>query len=43
LAAAFVLPSYASTATAFGAVAPGGDIAAVERFALSDYLVGLAA
>ncbi len=42
LAAAFVLPSYASTATAFGAVAPGGDIAAVERFALSDYLVGLA-
>ncbi len=42
LAAAFALPSYASTATAFGAVAPGGDIAAVERFALSDYLVGLA-
>jgi carboxypeptidase C (cathepsin A) len=42
LAAGFVLPSYASTAAAYGAVASGGDIAAVERFALSDYLVGLA-
>ena len=42
LAAAFVLPSYASTAAAYGAVASGGDIAPVERFALSDYLVGLA-
>ena len=42
MAAAFVLPSYASTAAAYGAVASGGDIAAVERFALSDYLVGLA-
>lgn len=34
LAAAFVLPSYAATA--------GHDTAAAERFALSDYLVGLA-
>jgi carboxypeptidase C (cathepsin A) len=42
LAAGFVLPSYASTAAAYGVVASGGDIAAVERFALSDYLVGLA-
>src|SRR5712692_348149 len=42
LAAAFALPSYASTAAAYDAVASGGDIAAVERFALSDYLVGLA-
>jgi carboxypeptidase C (cathepsin A) len=34
LAAAFILPSYAATA--------GHDITAAERFALSDYLVGLA-
>ena len=34
LAAAFVLPSYAATA--------GNDMAAAERFALSDYLAGLA-
>ena len=34
LAAAFILPSYAATA--------GGDVTAAERFALSDYLVGLA-
>jgi carboxypeptidase C (cathepsin A) len=34
LAAAFVLPSYAATV--------GHDIASAERFALSDYLVGLA-
>jgi carboxypeptidase C (cathepsin A) len=43
LAAAFVLPSFAATAAAYGALAPGIDIGAVERFALSDYLVGLAA
>jgi carboxypeptidase C (cathepsin A) len=43
LAAAFVLPSYAATAAAYGAPSLGRDIAAVEHFALSDYLVGLAA
>jgi carboxypeptidase C (cathepsin A) len=42
MAAAFVLPSYASTAAAYDAIASGSDIAAVERFSLSDYLVGLA-
>jgi carboxypeptidase C (cathepsin A) len=42
LAAAFFLPSYAATA-AIHAPRPGRDQAAVERFALSDYLVGLAA
>jgi carboxypeptidase C (cathepsin A) len=42
LAAAFALPSYAATAAAFGAPA-GSNNAAIERFALSDYLVGLAA
>ena len=41
LAAAFLLPTYAATANAFRP-APGRDLAAVERFALSDYLVGLA-
>jgi carboxypeptidase C (cathepsin A) len=41
LAAAFFLPSYAATAAVY-APAPGRDPAAVERFALSDYLVGLA-
>ncbi len=41
LAAAFVLPSYA--ATALSAIRRSADkAAAVERFALSDYLVGLA-
>ncbi len=42
LAAAFVLPSYAATAAAYEA-APAAGIAEAERFALSDYLVGLAA
>ena len=41
LAAAFILPSYAATAAVYDAAAPGG-IAEAERFALSDYLVGLA-
>jgi len=45
LAAAFVLPSYAATATAaaFRGLHSGRDLSAVEGFALSDYLVGLAA
>ena len=43
LAAGFYLPSYAATAGALGLSSAGGDLAAVERFALSDYLVGLAA
>ena len=37
LAAAFILPSYAATAAAYAAI-----VTAAERFALSDYLVGLA-
>ncbi len=41
LAAAFFLPSYAAVAAAFDP-ARGRDGAEVERFALSDYLVGLA-
>jgi carboxypeptidase C (cathepsin A) len=41
LAAAFVLPSYAATAAAYN-TAPADGIAEAERFALSDYLVGLA-
>jgi carboxypeptidase C (cathepsin A) len=41
LAAAFVLPSYAATAAAWEAAPPTAEVAA-ERFALSDYLVGLA-
>jgi carboxypeptidase C (cathepsin A) len=41
LAAAFVLPSYAATAAGYDALHSNGDIAAVEQFALSDYLVGL--
>lgn len=41
LAAAFVLPSYAATAAAYAPLS-GHDLAGVERFALSDYLVGLA-
>jgi carboxypeptidase C (cathepsin A) len=41
LAAAFFLPSYAATA-ALRAPLPSRDSAAVEHFALSDYLVGLA-
>jgi carboxypeptidase C (cathepsin A) len=43
LAAAFVLPSYAATAAASDAAFTGRDLTEVERFALSDYLVGLAA
>src|SRR5207253_10607868 len=43
LAAAFVLPSYAATAAAYDAASAGAGVAESERFALSDYLVGLAA
>ena len=42
LAAAFVLPSYAATAAAYEAASADAGIAEAERFALSDYLVGLA-
>jgi len=42
LAAAFVLPSYAATAAAYEGASASGSIAEAERFALSDYLVGLA-
>src|SRR5947209_2353600 len=42
LAAAFVLPSYAATVTAYDTAPAGGSAAEIERFALSDYLVGLA-
>ena len=42
LAAGFFLPTYAATATALRLPDSGADLAAVERFALSDYLVGLA-
>ena len=42
LTAAFVLPSYAATAAAYDAALGGGSTAEAERFALSDYLVGLA-
>src|SRR5271168_105411 len=42
LTAAFVLPSYAATAAAYDAAPGGGSTAEAERFALSDYLVGLA-
>jgi carboxypeptidase C (cathepsin A) len=41
LASGFYLPSYAATAAALG-VMPESELGAVERFALSDYLVGLA-
>lgn len=43
LAAGFFLPTYAATAAALGVSQSGGDLGAVEHFALSDYLVGLAA
>jgi carboxypeptidase C (cathepsin A) len=43
LATAFLLPSYAATAAAYNPTPPSRDISAAERFALSDYLVGLAA
>jgi carboxypeptidase C (cathepsin A) len=42
LAAAFLLPSYAATAGVHGAASTSGGLAEAERFALSDYLVGLA-
>jgi carboxypeptidase C (cathepsin A) len=42
LAAAFILPSYAATAAAYAAAPAAGSVAEAERFALSDYLVGLA-
>src|SRR5271170_3278882 len=42
LAAGFFLPTYAATAAALRLPETGSDLAAVERFALSDYLVGLA-
>jgi carboxypeptidase C (cathepsin A) len=44
LAPAFELPSFAASASALsGRAGEGEDVGAVERFALSDYLVGLAA
>lgn len=43
LAAAFLLPSYAATAAASNPAPPSREMSTVERFALSDYLVGLAA
>jgi carboxypeptidase C (cathepsin A) len=42
LAHAFQLPSYAATAAAFAGRSPVESGAAAERFALADYLVGLA-
>jgi carboxypeptidase C (cathepsin A) len=42
LAHAFALPSYAATAAAFAGKPPAESGAAAERFALGDYLVGLA-
>jgi len=42
LAAAFILPSYAATAAAFEVLPSVRDAAEAERFALADYLVGLA-
>jgi carboxypeptidase C (cathepsin A) len=42
LADAFILPSYAATAAAYEAPASPRGISEAERFALSDYLVGLA-
>ena len=43
LAAAFILPSYAATDAAYNPAPANRDSSLVERFALSDYLVGLAA
>ena len=43
LAAAFILPSYAATAAAFHPPSSVNPATEAERFALSDYLVGLAA
>ena len=42
LAPAFLLPSYAAVAAAFREQPPAAAAAAAERFALSDYLLGLA-
>jgi carboxypeptidase C (cathepsin A) len=42
LGASFYLPSFAATAAALHVPQTGGDLAAVEHFAVSDYLVGLA-
>jgi len=42
LAPAFALPSYAAVAAALSGKPPPVEIGTVERFALSDYLVGLA-
>lgn len=42
LAAGFFLPTYAAIATALGVPQTEHDLGAVERFALSDFLVGLA-
>src|SRR6516225_3240573 len=42
LAAAFILPSYAATAAVYDGAPAAGSVAEAERFALSDYLVGLA-
>ncbi len=42
LASAFFLPSYATIAAVWRPAPPGDDIAAVERFALTGYLTGLA-
>ncbi len=43
LAAGFFLPTYAATAAALHLGGASADLAAVEHFALSDYLTGLAA
>ena len=43
LAAGFFLPTYAAIAAELGVGPPAPDLGAVEGFALSDYLVGLAA
>jgi carboxypeptidase C (cathepsin A) len=42
LAAGFFLPTYAATAAALAVPTASGDLEAVEQFAVSDYLVGLA-
>ncbi|MGD9617088.1 MAG: S10 family peptidase [Alphaproteobacteria bacterium] len=43
LAPALQLPSYAATAAAFGETSPTGRAREAERFALTDYITGLAA
>ena len=42
LASGFFLPTYAAIGAALHLPGAGGDLAAVEHFALTDYLVGLA-